>query len=176
MPLGLLTPANKAVTEGFPTNGYACCARCRAWRRGSCWSGFAGSAQSKNSPHPPAPLNLNLPPPLSRSRNRSSLVDHADLDGEEEDVWAARSASTNPSLVCGLASMVGLRFNVARAFEVSGPMEASLVPGNLLSNPGRSKRVWKCSTVELLVKVSQSAPVSNSLAAMSVGSSVSGTV
>src|SRR5882724_4389908 len=86
------------------------------------------------------------------------------------------SAFTRPLIVCCFASSAGFNPNSPRDLEVSGPMDASLIWGNLLSNESKSKRELKCSTVELLLKVIQSAPLSKSFEAVPLRSSVSGTV
>src|SRR5439155_14359251 len=57
-----------------------------------------------------------------------------------ESARAATSALMIPSVVCCFASMVGLSPSAASAFEVSGPIEASLIFGNFWSNCGKSKR------------------------------------
>jgi hypothetical protein len=54
--------------------------------------------------------------------------------------FAASIVLTNPSMVCGLASSVGSMPNLTNALDVSGPMEASLIAGNFLSNSGNGNR------------------------------------
>jgi hypothetical protein len=44
-------------------------------------------------------------------------------------------------MVCFFASTVGFNPNVPRTFEVSGPMDASFIPGNFFSKLGKSNRV-----------------------------------
>src|SRR5688572_11776460 len=83
------------------------------------------------------------------------------------------NAFTRPSIVCSFAWTVGFKPSSVRALEVSGPIEASFVFGCCLSNSGRLKRAWKFWTVELLVKVIQSAPASAKRAAAPLRSSVS---
>ena len=71
---------------------------------------------------------------------------------------ARSSSAIKPSVVCSFASSAGSNFKARMALLVSGPMDASLICGNFFSILGKSKRAWKCSTVEPLVKVIQSAP------------------
>ena len=90
---------------------------------------------------------------------------------------AARSNSAiKPSVVCSFASTAGSSFKARMALLVSGPMDASFSLGNCFTSFGKSKRAWKCSTVELLVNVTQSAPSMSSRSPALVGSSVSATV
>ena len=62
--------------------------------------------------------------------------------GSYASFLAANSASTNPSMVCSLASMAGLSFIAASVLEVSGPIVAIFIRGNLASSAGKSKRAW----------------------------------
>src|SRR6266581_6659660 len=49
---------------------------------------------------------------------------------------ARSNAATKPSMSWGAASTVGLSPRLMRALLVSGPIEAVLIPGNLLSSAG----------------------------------------
>jgi len=77
---------------------------------------------------------------------------------------AFNSAVIKPSVVCSFASSAGSNPRVRMALLVSDRWMPVFICGNFFSSSARSNRAWKCSTVEPLVKVIQSAPLSSSAA------------